>query len=198
MMCSCTHDALQTDHVVMYAGNVLDVLTDEQKASWRAAIARMGSDTMRDCPRCKINIVTRADARVFICPNVNCTPHPAYGYCKRCLAPINDLGGHSCLTQVDHAALLAAAANPANGFVQPCPGCGNAAQKLDITACNHMTCVVCDVKYCGACRHRFVFVGRSWQYNHDCTSGNMYNIDAAHSAAGIAAALATAHALVRE
>jgi len=194
-MCACKQAQLQADHAVMYVGDVLRVLSADQKASWEAAIVRVGSDTVRECPRCMIKVVTRVDAKVFFCLNINCKPHPGYGYCKTCLGAINDLTGHSCVTEFDHAALLAAAANPANGFVQPCPGCGNAAQKIDGSACNHMTCV-CGVRFCGACRFLFVSVNGSYAaaYRHTCTSDNMFRINAEDSVAGVAAAIARARA----
>lgn len=126
------------------------------------------------CPSC--NTITKLGnyAKIMVCTQEGCV-NPSYGYCVDCHKPIQSLP-HRCMTMEERENKALLADYLARNGVYPCPGCQNAAEKIDKRDCNHMTCK-CGVRYCGACGFQF----KSNNYSHpNCPGIGICWIDKSH------------------
>lgn len=135
------------------------------------------------CPECSTTIIHGNFSKVLVCPNEACV-NPPYGYCSACLMGISQLP-HDCRSEHDkHQEELTRQFLAEHG-VHPCPGCGNAAEKLDGDMCHHLVCL-CGTRYCAACGFQFEVQqpgGRVISYEHPCPARNIFRLAGTERAA---------------
>lgn len=173
-MCNGTH------HDIKCTEKAFMALPTPTRQLWTHAL-RKRKDMDLLCPRCNTAATPPIGAERYFCLSETCY-NPPYGYCTRCKVGITSDEPHACVDEEDERLFLQYLRRNA---ISPCPRCGNAAQKMRLDHCNHMTCVVCDAtgsqyKFCAACGHVFHKVRGSFVYQHECRTDNMYHVDRRH------------------
>ena len=180
--CSFYKTVDELDHEILMTTEMQNILTKAVRTRWRDAQAsrRLNpKDLQRTCPTCnKVQSGVYESARTYYCTNPQCLVAGSWGICTKCNKVIvgKEASTHDCSTDSKNDALFLARAKRNKNVVMPCPGCSNAVEKEHPGQCNHISCTMCDIRYCGACQHKFSKTGGSWNYAHKCTSDNMYRI----------------------
>lgn len=167
------HDILRTSKIDTY-------LSDEQVKLWQTVLhkRKFSNSLLRTCPKCdNVQNITNPYAKSYYCMNPSCHVEQTWGFCTTCNVEIADIT-HTCLTTADISSFTTYSSRN-RSVVMPCPKCNNAVEKISSDQCNHMSCCICDIKYCGACSHEFKKRGNSntYDYTHKCSSTNLYSID---------------------
>ena len=168
----CSHDGPRAHPLVVTSdmGRLLDTETLSHFVSEERK--RSADSHFINCPLCKRMTVVPYFGEFFCCTQEGCVS-PAYGFCRRCRRGVDTLP-HSCRTPAEKENDRLAGEYLVQQGIMPCPGCRNAAIKLDPLACNHITCA-CGTRYCGSCGYLFPLNERGTaNYTHACNVDSNY------------------------